>query len=241
MLRRLRDDQSGFTLIEMLITCVLGLIVLTAALQLAAVAQRSATKTTERADDAQRGRVAMEQIVQGLRSATCGTPDANNRLTPLAYADPTKLVFYRNIAGKSGSNASAFQPDQHTFQLVGDRITDVTNAGVGTYPSVTFPTASPPRPIVANASVPAGTPLFTYYAYQPDGTIDPAQPLATNRALTVDELERVVQIRIRFVTRPTDKSSNAAVQASFDDSVTTAVPITRPDTNPTSWRVECPL
>lgn len=240
-MRRLRTDQSGFTLIEMLITCALGLIVLTAALQLAAVAQRSATKSTERADDAQRGRVAMEQIVQGLRSATCATPDANNRLTPLVYADPTKLVLYRNIAGKAGANASAFQPDEHTYQLVGNRITDVTNAGVGTYPNVTFPTASPPRLVVANASVPAGTPLFTYYAYQADGTIDPAQPLAPGRALTVDELERVVQIRVRFVTRPTDNATDSAVQASFDDTVTTAVPITRPDTNPTSWRVECPL
>ena len=239
-MRRLRSDQSGFTLIEMLVSCALGLIVLTAALQLAVLAQHSATKSTERADDAQRGRVAMEQIVQGLRSATCGTADANNRLTPLVYADGSKLVFYRNIAGRSGTNATAFKPDMHTYQMTGGRITDVTNAGVGTYPNVTFPTAAPPRLVVDNTSTAgATTPLFTYYAYQPDGTIDPTKPLTT--PLSVDDRERVVQIRIRFVTRPTDGSTDAAVQASFDDTVTTAVPITRPDTNPTSWRVECPL
>ena len=139
-MRRLRTDQSGFTLIEMLVSCALGLIVLTAALQLTVLAQHSAAKSTERADDAQRGRVAMEQIVQGLRSATCATPDANNRLTPLVYADGSKLVFYRNVAGRSGTNATAFQPDMHTYQLTVDRITDVTNAGIGTYPNVTFPT-----------------------------------------------------------------------------------------------------
>jgi prepilin-type N-terminal cleavage/methylation domain-containing protein len=237
---RLRSDQSGFTLIEMLVSCTLGLIVLTAALQLTVLAQHSAAKSTERADDAQRGRLAMEQIVQGLRSASCGTADANNRLTPLAYADATKLVFYRNIAGKTGTNATAFQPDKHTYQLTGNRITDVTNAGVGTYPNVTFPNVTATRLVLGNASVPTGTPLFTYYAYQPDGTIDPTKPL-TNLPLSVDDLERVVQIRIRFVTRPTDGSTDSAVQATFDDSVTTAVPITRPDTNPTSWRVECPL
>ena len=240
-MRRLRSDQSGFTLIEMLVSCTLGLIVLTGALQLMVLAQHSAAKSTERADDAQRGRIAMEQIVQGLRSAACGRPDANNRLTPLVYADGSKVVFYRNIAGRSGTNATAFKPDMHTYQLTGGRLTDVTNAGVGTYPSVTFPTASRPRLVVENASTAgATTPLFTYYAYQPNGTIDPTKALTT--PLSADDLERVVQIRVRFVTRPTDGSTDAAVQASFDDTVTTAVPIVRPvDTDPTTWRVECPL
>ena len=47
-MRRLRSDQSGFTLIEMLVSCALGLIVLTAALQLTVLAQHSAAKSTER-------------------------------------------------------------------------------------------------------------------------------------------------------------------------------------------------
>jgi prepilin-type N-terminal cleavage/methylation domain-containing protein len=238
---RLRTDQSGFTLIEMLVACTLGLIVLTAALQLMDVAQRSAKSSTERADDAQRGRVAMEQMVQGLNSEVCARPSANAALTPLVYGDDTKLVFYRDIAAKSGASAAAFQPDQHTYQLVGDKITDVTNAGVGTYPSVTFPTASPPRLLAERVAVPAGTPLFTYYADQPDGTIDPTKPLAT--PLSATDLTRVVQIRIRFLTRPTDGSTDPAVEASFDDSVTTTLPVTapKPTDSVQNWTVSCPI
>jgi hypothetical protein len=183
----------------------------------------------------------MEQIVQGLRSASCGTADANNRLTPLAYADATKLVFYRNIAGKTGTNATAFQPDKHTYQLTGNRITDVTNAGVGTYPNVTFPNVTATRLVLGNASVPTGTPLFTYYAYQPNGTIDTTKPLPT--PLSATDITRVVQIRIRFLTRPTDGSKDKSVQASFDDSVTTSLPITAPKpTDPVqNWTVSCPI
>jgi prepilin-type N-terminal cleavage/methylation domain-containing protein len=238
---RLRSDQSGFTLIEMLVACTLGLIVLTAAVQLLAVAQHSAQNSTERADTAQRGRVAMEQIVQGLNSEVCARPNATSALTPLVYGDGTRLVFYRNIAGKSGNNATAFQPDQHTYQLTGTTITDVTTAGVGTYPNVTFPTASPPRTLVTDVAPQSGAPLFTYYAYQPNGTIDPNQPLPT--PLSATDLSRVVQIRIRFVTRPTDGVSNPSVETSFDDSVTTAMPVTPPKpTDPVqNWNVSCML
>jgi prepilin-type N-terminal cleavage/methylation domain-containing protein len=236
---RLRSDQSGFTLIEMLVACTLGMIVLVAALQLAEVAMRSTSNTTERADDAQRGRVAMEQIVQGLNSEVCARPNAASKFNPLVSADATKLVFYRDIAGKSGNNAAAFLPDQHTYQLVGDTITDVTNAGVGTYPNLTFPTASKPRLIAAGVALPPGTPLFTYYAYQPDGTIDLTKPLPT--PLSANDLLRVVQIRIRFVTRPTDKATNPAVEASFDDSVTTALPVPAPKPPDVNWNVSCPI
>jgi prepilin-type N-terminal cleavage/methylation domain-containing protein len=241
-MRRLRSDQSGFTLIEMLVSCTLGLIVLTAALQLMDVAQRSAKNTTERADDAQRGRVAMEQIVQGLNSEVCARPTPTAKLTPLVYGDGTKLVFYRDIAAKSGTNnTAAFLPDQHTYQLVGDKITDVTNAGVGTYPNVTFPTASAPRLVAEGVALPTATPLFTYYAYQPDGTIDPAKPLPTPLGTT--DLSRVVQIRIRFVTRPTDKYADKSVEANFDDSVTTALPVTPPQPSDAvqNWIVSCPI
>jgi prepilin-type N-terminal cleavage/methylation domain-containing protein len=239
---RLRTDQSGFTLIEMLVACTLGMIVLVAALQLADVAQRSTTNTTQRVDDAQRGRVAMEQIVQGLNSQVCARPSTNVGLTPLVYGDNTKLVFYRDIAAKSGTNnTAAFKPDQHTYQLTGNTITDVMNAGVGTYPNVTFPVASRPRLIATYVALQPATPLFTYYAYQPNGTIDPTKPLPT--PLSATDITRVVQIRIRFLTRPTDGSNDKSVQASFDDSVTTSLPITAPKpTDPVqNWTVSCPI
>jgi prepilin-type N-terminal cleavage/methylation domain-containing protein len=238
---RLRTDQSGFTLIEMLVSCTLGLIVLTAALQLLDVAQRSAKNSTERADDAQRGRVALEQMIQGLNSEVCARPVATAALTPLVSGSDTKLVFYRDIAGKSGNNAAAFRPDQHTYQIANGAITDVMNAGVGTYPNVSFPTASPPRLIVSSVSQQPGTPLFTYYAYQPNGTVDLTKALPT--PLSAADLNRVVQIRIRFLTRPTDGSADKSVQASFDDSVTTSLPITAPKpTDPVqNWTVSCPI
>jgi prepilin-type N-terminal cleavage/methylation domain-containing protein len=240
-MRRLRSDQSGFTLVEMLLTCTLGLIVMTAALQLVAIGQHTTMRTTERADAAQRGRVGMERIIQGLHSQVCARPSSTAALTPIVYGDDTKLVFYRNIAAKSGLDATAFQPDQHTYQLTAGTITDVTNPGVGTYPNVTFGAASPARQLVTNVVVPNGAKLFTYYAYQPDGTIDLTKPL--NTPLSATDLTRVVQVRIRFVTKPSDGATNTSVESSFDDFFTTTLPITAP--KPTDlnqyWTVSCPL
>jgi hypothetical protein len=52
-----------------------------------------------------------------------------------------------------------------------------------------------------------------------------------------------VQIRIRFLTRPTDGSNDKSVQASFDDSVTTSLPITapKPTDSVQNWTVSCPI
>jgi prepilin-type N-terminal cleavage/methylation domain-containing protein len=236
---RFRSDQSGFTLVEMLVTCTLGLIVLTAALGLASLSQHSTARITERADDAQRGRVAMEQMVQGLNSQVCAKPTSTASLTPLVYGDSAKLVFYSDIAAPSGTNATAFAPDQHTYQLTGSTITDTTAAGVGTYPDVTFPSATARRTILTGAAATQSLPLFSYYAYQPDGTIDYASPLPT--PLSAGDIPRVVAIRIAFAATPSDGSADSRVQVAFDDLVTTSLPVTPPKAPATDWIVSCPI
>jgi prepilin-type N-terminal cleavage/methylation domain-containing protein len=236
---RFRSDQSGFTLIEMLVACTLGLIVLTAALGLAGLAQRSTARITERADDAQRGRVAMEQMVQGLNSEVCAKPNASASLTPLVYGDDNKVVFYSDIAAPAGANASAFAPDQHTYQLNGTTLTDTPTPGVGTYPNVTFPTAQKARVIATGAGLTQGKPLFAYYTYGPDGHIDLDHALQT--PLSATDIPRVTAIRITFATAPSDGSTDSRVLVAFDDLVTTSLPVTPPKAPDTNWIVSCPI
>ena len=96
-------------------------------------------------------------------------------------------------------------------------------AGVGTYPNLTFPTLTQTRTVLSNA-VPqtTGGPIFTYYAYRSDGTIDPT-PLPV--PLSSTDLPRVVQVGIAYVVSPAKASGYSPVKSSFQDTVQVRLPM----------------
>ena len=70
-LRRLRRDQSGFSLVELLVSMALGSIVLTALMTVFLNGVTGAVRTSDRVEALQRGRVTMDRVVTLLSSQTC--------------------------------------------------------------------------------------------------------------------------------------------------------------------------
>ena len=66
----IRGD-AGFTIVELLVTVLIGTVVLFALFGLVDVALRSQQRVDGRVDSNSRGRLAMEQMVQDLRSSVC--------------------------------------------------------------------------------------------------------------------------------------------------------------------------
>jgi prepilin-type N-terminal cleavage/methylation domain-containing protein len=126
MLARLRQEE-GFTLPEMLITIVIGMIITLAGFTLVEVVMQRSGEISARIEAVQNGRSAMDTITRQLRSQVCllrpgGTVDDPRR--SLVEAKPDSLTFYvdmRNTA-KPDPNAtptptpSGFQgPEKHTL------------------------------------------------------------------------------------------------------------------------------
>jgi type II secretory pathway pseudopilin PulG len=224
-MRRLVRDESGFTLMEMIVSLALGMIVLVAILGLVQVSQGSASRTAQRADAAQRGRLAMEQLVQGLRSQVCLQPDASSAQTTIVAATDTSVTFFAGVANPNATSGlpNAFAPQKRTYTFSSaqkgaitlDTVDGVFDSGTGLW---NFTGTARRRAIIDTVAAPPDGKVFHYYAYKTDGSLDEANPLPTPLAET--DLPRVAQVQVSFTARPTGVSSDPRLQSSFDDRVT---------------------
>jgi prepilin-type N-terminal cleavage/methylation domain-containing protein len=134
LLRRLRRDQSGFTLPELLVAMPIGIIVLLGAFLTLDSSVVLTGKVTQRVDRTQRARVAMENITRKLRSQVC--PAAGT--SALISADDYSVRFYSFLGTRP------FVPDirEIAWDTNTNTIVERTWAGSGTAPSTTW-AASP--------------------------------------------------------------------------------------------------
>jgi type II secretory pathway pseudopilin PulG len=232
-----RSSEAGFTVVELLVVTLIGGIVFTAMLTMLDATRNASTRVTQRVDSSQRGRIAMEQMVQSLRSQVCIHKDApETSLSPLADANANSLTFYAAMPKKVAGQAKPtdFAPEQRllTYDSATGQIIEEVRAGVGTYPSMTFPDVTSRRVVATHiAPIRAGAPIFTYYGLKDDGTVDTA-PLAP--PFDTAKRERVVRVDIAFVARPSTGPRNTGTQSAFESTVAVRLP-TR--TDPTSlWR-----
>jgi len=219
-MRRLSDEQ-GFTLIEMLVSATLGLIVLGALLGLLQTAQHSTANTTRRTDAAQRGRLAMEQMVQGLRSQVCLQAGAGAAQTTIVSGDKTSVTFFSGIDAPSTTTGlpKSAAPKKRTYTYANGKITET--AIDGTYVAATglwdFSAAPRTRTIADAVTTPKDGTVFSYYVYLADGTLDPT-PMAP--PLQPVDLPRIAQVGVSFVAKPSGPGNDPRLQTKFDDRVT---------------------
>jgi prepilin-type N-terminal cleavage/methylation domain-containing protein len=212
VLRRIRRrlaDERGFTLIEMLVTLAIGTIVLLGAYTLADAVGHAQTRISDRSESIARGRTAMEQLVQQLRSQVCLGPG----YPAIAYGDANEVTFYADLAD------TTFVPQKRDikFSAAAGTITETDYTGAvsssTTGPPFTF-SATPARTRVildhVKAQVSGATtlPFFTYYSFDGGNPVRPANLLATPLGTT--DIQRVVQISVNFSALPSRGGSSAS-------------------------------
>jgi len=192
---RLRD-QRGFTLIEMLVASTIGVVVLLVLLNLLDASQTATGRVVARVDGTQRGRTAMEQVTQRLRSQTCVGP-----ITPIIIGDATSptdansVTFYADL----GSPAD-FVPEKRRLYVSGTDLREKITPGVGNPPTTTFPGPAKDRLIMQGikpVTQGAGTlPYFRYYAF--DDATPPQPTVQLTPPLAAADSTRIVQVTVAF-------------------------------------------
>lgn len=209
------SDERGFTLIELLVGAMISMVVFGAIVMLVQVATRNQDRVAERVYANQRGRPAMNRIIDKLHSA-CVSPG----LAPVrAGSTETSLILY----SRTGESVNPI-PNQYKISLSEGAISETIAIGAGTEPSDwTFGTPSSPVRLVDGVgtaklgSPAAAVPLFRYFAYE--GGQVAAIPLPT--PLSVEDAAKTVQVNVAFTVMPYSKATtDAGAAITMNDSAT---------------------
>jgi prepilin-type N-terminal cleavage/methylation domain-containing protein len=202
-------DESGFTLVELLVAMTVGLLILFAAFFLLDYSTSLSKEIADRQDGVQRGRRAMEDMTRQLRSQVC----LGDVTEPIKYGDDRAVTFYADLSDGSRN------VEQRTLVYDGGAraIVEQVHPGSGTYPDLTFAaTPATTRGLLENAlpAVEGGAPqpLFSYFAYREGGVPGDLEQLPV--PLSATDASRVVMIKIGFTALP------AQAQARDDDATT---------------------
>jgi prepilin-type N-terminal cleavage/methylation domain-containing protein len=218
--RRLRAER-GFTLIELMVATLAGIIVSAATGAIVITSVHFSSNLTDRVDANQQARVAMEKIVQALNSS-CVAPG----ITPiLAGSDANDAIFYSLLA----SDIAVGEPSTVEVSLSGSPQSLVMSTWVNTSPAGSAPAqwtfASTPTNYVLlqYAAPPASTingstSVFQYYAYS-GGSISTTAIPAAQLPLSVATAATVAKVTISFKAIPSNNSSATGRVANITDSV----------------------
>lgn len=207
--RREAAGDDGFTLVELLVTISVGIVVLIAVFGLVDVSLRASSRVEDRTEVVQRGRAAMEQVTQQLRSQTCLGPG----YPALTQADDNSMTFYADLGDDT------FTPQRRTLTYSGNSIVERLYPSTGgTLPNLTWSsTPSRTRTIITNIVPVSGTPVFRYYKFTQTDPITPSVLMTT--PLSAADLANSVRIAASFVVQPTRGAQNNAVSTTFENYV----------------------
>jgi prepilin-type N-terminal cleavage/methylation domain-containing protein len=214
-------DERGFSLIELLVSLVAGLVVSGAAMALVITSLHLTSNYSDRVDANQQGRLAMDRITQALNSS-CISPSV---IPVLAGSTATALSFY------SSQGVTATAPDA---PLINPTLITVTMNGTSTTPGSFVMTTQQLSGTTNNwtnsgtaasftllpwAMPSAATPtVFQYYGYASDTTPTSLITPGAN-GLTAAQAAKVVLVTINFQALPSDNWSAGNRPANFSSSV----------------------
>lgn len=213
--RRLRSER-GFTLTELLLAASIGTIVMLAAVNLIDASVRASDEVLDRVDGLQKGRSALEQITQRIRSQVC--PDKN---TPaLVAATNSSMTFYTEMDFTAdGQGSPLFAPEGRRLSLSSGKLTEeIWNTLASPFANTFAAAPSTNRVMADGIAATSGVPLFRYYAFVGN---DPAKPeLLLNPPLSAADMARVVKIAVAFDSRPTKLAGQTnRIDTSFESEV----------------------
>lgn len=234
----LRSDQHGFTLVELLISMVLSLIVVSAAFALVSSTERASKRVVDRVDSSQRGRTAMERMTRSLRAMACPEPPAGGLgASPILSASTDQITFYANVvdparlrpdatlpaAASLAAQNAAFLPERRQLEVIRDTAGKPVAIRENRWSNGEPPAAPVVRPVISYIEpLPLASggvaDVLRFYPYEDDPTVSPA-PFAAAAGVSSANLLTVAQVRIAYRTRPSNNTRDALATVDMDGSV----------------------
>jgi prepilin-type N-terminal cleavage/methylation domain-containing protein len=190
--RRALADESGFSLIELLVAMSLGSIVLTALLTVFVNGLTATTNVTDRVQALQDARLTLDRMNTLLQAEVCAAGAA-----PVTDAQADSITFTANV-GDVAANPTRYRLryDSTNNTIVEERFAPI----VASDGSISFPSASTSTQTIGTNIVPAGGTMFTYYTFDlVNGGLDP-DPLA--QPISDSDEQRVVAVKTAITAQP---------------------------------------
>jgi prepilin-type N-terminal cleavage/methylation domain-containing protein len=201
------SDESGFSLTELLVALVIGMIVLLASFMLLDRTISASGQIADRTEALQRGRLAMDLITRQLRSQVCV-----GNTVPMVAGTDTSVTFYADLSDGSTN----IKRRTLTYDTATDTISESVVTGAGTYPSLTFTGAATTTSLLTKVEQimdgSTARPIFKYYGYTVGSTNGSLDLLST--PLSAASLSRVAMIKVgfrSFAARTVMDDKNSAV------------------------------
>ncbi len=201
------SDERGFSLTELLVALVIGMIVLLASFMLLDRTISASGQIADRSEALQRGRLAMDLITRQLRSQVCvGTT------VPMVSGTDTAVSFYADMTDGS----TPIKKRTLSYDTSTNTISESVITGAGTYPALTFTSSATTAPLLTNVQQimdgSTARPIFRYYGYTVGSTNGSLDQLST--PLSAASLSRVALIKVgyrAFAARTVMEDKNSAV------------------------------
>jgi prepilin-type N-terminal cleavage/methylation domain-containing protein len=201
------SDERGFSLTELLVALVIGMIVLLASFMLLDRTISASGQIADRSEALQRGRLAMDLITRQLRSQVCV-----GNTVPMVSGTDTAVTFYADMTDGS----TPIKKRTLSYDTTTDTISESVVPGAGTYPSLTFTGAATTTPLLTKVEQimdgSTARPIFRYYGYTVGSTNGSLDQLTT--PLSAASLSRVALIKVgyrSFAARTVMDDKNSAV------------------------------
>ncbi len=235
---------DGFTLIEMLVAILCGLIITGALLAILEFSLRQNARISDDVQTDRIGRIAMNTIVEELHSSCTGfgataiQAPSTTPTSPLASGNGSNLWFLSAYGNATSGKAVISNLAQHDINWSetsknssGERLgtlTDYSFAGSGESPNWTFPaltTTNATAKVLAKNVIPpsSGTTVFHYYKYDTVSTNTTYGELieipAGELPLTTTIAKKVAKVTVSFAQAPESGDSRAGHTTSFNGGV----------------------
>ena len=209
-IRQRATDESGVTLIEMLVVCLTSIVVVLALFGLIDFSVRQTAGASERVHANQRGRLAMEYLVNALHSSCVAVA-----AVPVIEGSNGKELI---ILTETGTGAYFKAMTKHKYYLSGTTLYDAkypSNGGVA--PKWTFPTSPTTiSPILTGVSQSGSTPLFRYYKYEGSTLPETELPTTGSEGLSKENAKLTAAVKIAMTVSSETKATTITVGKSIE-------------------------
>jgi len=247
-------DQSGFTLVEVLVAMVTGIVVTGALFAILEFSTEQTARGSEIAQANQAGRSAMTHVVDELHSACL-----SSGFSPVkSGSNATKLVFVNGyfpeaINEKTQPEYDFVRKDTIEYSSVKAQLTDATALASGeAEASGEYPWKAATTVLLAEKISPAEVsskeePIFSYEKYATKSTTGSGEAASTLTPMTIPEVEakpaEVAAVRISFRTSYAHKevrlSSASEKGTSVDQTTLTTFALGAPNSEATITAGPC--
>jgi type II secretory pathway pseudopilin PulG len=188
---RLRHDESGFTLVELLVTLSIGMVIMAAILGLLDLSVRSSASSLGRQQAVRDARAAADRIGQELRLASCPATG-----TAIMSATDDSVSYYVSRPQSDYRLAPVVERHTLTYDATGGTVTLTVSPRSGTAtPIVWSATPSRTTTLASGLSRTGSQPIFEYRGYDA-----PTDSVTTAIAAPVDaaSFRSIAQVRLTF-------------------------------------------